>query len=163
MSLNILTGPLSGLPSRRFFLAPPHRGHTALPLSSGLLSVTRHRVHFHHCCLVLRWTKSFLWGLIQTFWGWILCIVCSPFKKKNAETCCFKFYGKVPLWEHVARSGGVPELSINNMLINNALINVRRRQWRPTPVLLPGKSHGRRSLVGCRLWGCTESDRAEVT
>ena len=30
---------------------------------------------------------------------------------------------------------------------------VRRRQWHPTPVLLPGKSHGRRSLVGCR-WGC---------
>ena len=33
----------------------------------------------------------------------------------------------------------------------------------PTPVLLPGKSHGRRSLVGCRLWGCTESDMTEAT
>ena len=33
-----------------------------------------------------------------------------------------------------------------------------RRQWHPTPVLLPGKSHGRRSLVGCCLWGRTESD-----
>ena len=30
----------------------------------------------------------------------------------------------------------------------------RRRQWRPTPVLLPGKSHGQRSLVGCSPWGC---------
>ena len=29
----------------------------------------------------------------------------------------------------------------------------RRRQWRPTPVLLPGKSHGWRSLVGCSPWG----------
>ena len=28
-----------------------------------------------------------------------------------------------------------------------------RRQWHPTPVLLPGKSHGRRSLVGCKPWG----------
>ena len=37
----------------------------------------------------------------------------------------------------------------------------RRRQWHPTPVLLPGKSHGWRSLVGCRLWGRTESDRTE--
>ena len=27
-------------------------------------------------------------------------------------------------------------------------------QWHPTPVLLPGKSHGWRSLVGCRPWGC---------
>ena len=26
-------------------------------------------------------------------------------------------------------------------------------QWHPTPVLLPGKSHGRRSLVGCSPWG----------
>ena len=33
-----------------------------------------------------------------------------------------------------------------------------RRQWHPTPVLLPGKSHGRRSLVGCSPWGCEESD-----
>jgi len=34
----------------------------------------------------------------------------------------------------------------------------RRRQWQPTPVLLPGKSHGRRSLVGCSPWGHEESD-----
>ena len=33
----------------------------------------------------------------------------------------------------------------------------RRRQWHPTPVLLPGKSHGRRSLVGC-----SPSDRYEL-
>ena len=37
----------------------------------------------------------------------------------------------------------------------------RRRQWHPTPVLLPGKSHGRRSLVGCRPWGREESDMTE--
>ena len=36
-----------------------------------------------------------------------------------------------------------------------------RRQWRPTPVLLPGKSHGQRSLVGCRPWGREESDMTE--
>ena len=36
-----------------------------------------------------------------------------------------------------------------------------RRQWHPTPVLLPGKSHGRRSLVGCSPWGRKESDRTE--
>ena len=37
----------------------------------------------------------------------------------------------------------------------------RRRQWHPTPVLLPGKSHGWRSLVGCSEWGREESDRTE--
>ena len=35
------------------------------------------------------------------------------------------------------------------------------RQWHPTPVLLPGKSHGRRSLVGCSPWGCEESGTTE--
>ena len=37
----------------------------------------------------------------------------------------------------------------------------RRRQWHPTPVLLPGKSHGRGSLVGCSPWGREESDMTE--
>ena len=36
-----------------------------------------------------------------------------------------------------------------------------RRQWHPTPVLLPGKSHGQRSLVGCSPWGGWESDTTE--
>ena len=35
------------------------------------------------------------------------------------------------------------------------------RQWHPTSVLLPGKSHGRRSLVGCSLWGRSESETTE--
>ena len=38
-----------------------------------------------------------------------------------------------------------------------------RRKWQPTPVLLPGESQGWGSLVGCRLWGCTELDTTEVT
>ena len=38
-----------------------------------------------------------------------------------------------------------------------------RRKWQPTPAFLPGESQGRGSLVGCRLWGRTESDTTEVT
>ena len=38
-----------------------------------------------------------------------------------------------------------------------------RRAWQPTPVFLPGESQGRGSLVGCRLWGRTESNTTEVT
>ena len=34
-------------------------------------------------------------------------------------------------------------------------------QWQPTPVLLPGKSHGQKSLVGCNPWGRQESDTTE--
>ena len=38
-----------------------------------------------------------------------------------------------------------------------------RRKWQPTPVFLPGESQGQGSLVGCCLWGRTESDMTEAT
>ena len=38
-----------------------------------------------------------------------------------------------------------------------------RRKWQPTPVFLPGESQGWGNLVGCRLWGRTESDTTEAT
>ena len=37
------------------------------------------------------------------------------------------------------------------------------KEMAPTPAFLPGESQGRQSLVGCRLWGRTESDTTEVT
>ena len=45
------------------------------------------------------------------------------------------------------------------LLISSEML--QRRQWHPTPVLLPGKSHGRRSLVGYSPWGREESDTTE--
>ena len=38
-----------------------------------------------------------------------------------------------------------------------------RGKWQPTPVFLPGESQGQQSLVGCRLWGRTESDTTQAT
>ena len=38
-----------------------------------------------------------------------------------------------------------------------------RRKWQPTPVFLPGESHGQRSLVGYSPWGCKELDTTEAT
>ena len=51
----------------------------------------------------------------------------------------------------------------NNQTCSNFSFSsiTQRRQWHPTPVLLPGKSHGQRSLVGCSPWGCYESDTTE--
>ena len=37
------------------------------------------------------------------------------------------------------------------------------KKWQPTPVFLPGESHGQRSLVGYSQWGCNESDTTEAT
>ena len=47
--------------------------------------------------------------------------------------------------------------------INMPLARWTRRKWQPTPAFLPGESQGRGSLVGCRLWGRTESDTTEAT
>ena len=41
------------------------------------------------------------------------------------------------------------------------IADFRGRQWHPTPVLLPGKSHGQRSLVGCSPWSRYELDMTE--
>ena len=48
-------------------------------------------------------------------------------------------------------------------ILSPCLFNLWRRKWQPTPVFLPGESQGRGSLVGCRLWGLTESDTTDVT
>ena len=47
------------------------------------------------------------------------------------------------------------------LVYNLGQLPMWRRQWRPTPVLLPGKSRGWRSLVGCSPWGHEESDTTE--
>ena len=59
------------------------------------------------------------------------------------------------------RNKGHPEKE--KFLFPQGQYNDRRRQWHPTPVLLPGKSQGWGSLVGCRLWSRTESDMTEAT
>ena len=50
----------------------------------------------------------------------------------------------------------------NGLLTYCGVISLRR-QWHPTPVLLPGKSHGRRSLVGCSPWGRWGSDTTAIS
>ena len=45
------------------------------------------------------------------------------------------------------------DLQVKGLLITFQKHCPRRRRWHPTPVLLPGKSHGWRSLVGCSPWG----------
>ena len=50
--------------------------------------------------------------------------------------------------------GGLKESDTTGQLhIFFLVIITQRRQWQPTPVLLPGQSHGRRGLVGCSPWG----------
>ena len=64
-------------------------------------------------------------------------------------------YALVPTgWEN-----GWLSLGTRDLIATEAM--TRRRRWHRTPVLLPGKPHGRRSPVGCSPWGRSESDRTE--
>ena len=62
-----------------------------------------------------------------------------------------------------AWKAAVPGVAEGRTLLNDFTLMHWRRKWQPTPVFLPGESQGRGSLVGCRLWGHTESDTTEVT
>ena len=64
-------------------------------------------------------------------------------------------------WASLRFSGQVSFESLALWALVLISLCVRRRQWHPTPVLLPGKSHGQRSLVGCSLWDRKESDTTE--
>ena len=61
------------------------------------------------------------------------------------------------------KSDTVSIFSISFCMIEFLIVvdSLWRRQWHPTPVLLPGKSYGWRSLVGCSPWGPEESDTTE--
>ena len=55
----------------------------------------------------------------------------------------------------------LPWLWILKSFMNPGNQDLQRRRWHPTPILLPEKPHGRRSLVGCSPRGREESDRTE--
>ena len=61
---------------------------------------------------------------------------------------------------HICPSMFLP-LPWGTMIKTVTRVALGRRQWHPTPVPLPGKSHGQRSLVGCSPWGRKESDTTE--
>ena len=69
--------------------------------------------------------------------------------------------------ETIIQDAKIKEPSVHVPVIRvhycEGLVPYRRRQWHPTPVLLPGKCHVRRSLVGGHLWGRTEPDTTEAT
>ena len=64
-------------------------------------------------------------------------------------------------WVAISSSRGSSQPRDRTHIFYISCIGSRRRQWHPTPVLLPGKSHEWRSLAGCSPWGREESDMTE--
>ena len=72
----------------------------------------------------------------------------------------FICHGRIPGEKNGRRKHEVGGTKKYGNFCNN-ITNHQRRQWHPTPVLLPGKAHGQRSLVGCSPWGRWGSDTTE--
>ena len=73
---------------------------------------------------------------------------------------------KIPWIEEPGRLRSMGSQRVGHLLSDftfTSHFHALRRKWQPTPVFLPGESQGRGSLVGCHLWGCTESDTTEAT
>ena len=71
---------------------------------------------------------------------------------------------KIPWMEESGRLQSMGSSRVGHLLSNFTFTFMHwRRKWQPTPVFLPGESQGWRGLVGCCLWGCTESDTTEAT
>ena len=73
---------------------------------------------------------------------------------------------KIPRMEEPGRLQSMGSLRVgDNWATSLSLFTFMhwRKKWQPTPAFLPGESQGWRSLVGCHLWGHTESDPTEVT
>ena len=139
-----------------------------------------HRAHFA-CCICQIFFRIFDEGgqikfaFFSVFWNFNeLLYVLSFF---SAHSYCFQrnyvllFFFGTPLqysclekpmdrgaWWAVVH--GVPK---SQTWLSDFVFTHWRRKWQPTPVFSPGESQGRGSLVGCRLWGCTEWDTTEAT
>ena len=132
-----LAAPLSNVVKERGYTCAKIRGQmhseTLFPLNTWYRSVLKSKKldQLYHIDKELTLLKNFLYFKLKPN-------LYKPFKERFKAS----FFKKIN-----------NELLFNLPKFNPSYNPLRRRQWHPTPVLLPGKSHGRRSLVGCSLWG----------
>ena len=111
--------------------------------------------------------------IIQETWIWSLTVLLhsSVNSKFSFELSCTTFHSSTLAWRipWTEEPGGLQYMGSwrvgHDWTTSLSLFTFMhwRRKWQPTPVLLPGESQGQGSLVGCRLWGRTESDTTEAT
>ena len=106
--------------------------------------------------LVLRWCRR----------SWSFCGVYPPLSEKAIAPHSSTLAWKIPWTEEPGELQSMGSVRVgHDWATSLSLFTFMhwRRKWQPTPVFLPGESQGRGSLVGCRLWGGTESDTTEAT
>ena len=103
------------------------------------------------------WHRKLKQGLCINLEGWV---------EKAIAPHSSTLAWKIPWMEEPGRLQSMGSLRVGHDLPTSLSLFTFihwRRKWQPTPVFLPGESQGRGSLVGCHLWGRTESDMTEAT
>ena len=93
-------------------------------------------------------------------------VVSSASPEKAMAPHCSSLAWKIPWMEKPGRLQSMGLLRVQHDWVTSLSLFTFmhwRRKWQPTPVFLPGESQGWSSLVGCHLWGRTESDTTEAT
>ena len=116
---------------------------------------------------------KFFLNLLQYCFNFIFCLsdheacgILAPWPEKAMAPHSSTLAWKIPWTEEPGGLQSMGSLRVrHNWATSLSLFTFMhwRRKWQPIPVFLPGESQGLRSLVGCRLWGHTESNTTEVT
>ena len=119
----------------------------SLPLSHWLFSNIKNHLNYVFTCI--------------PFYGWVIFHL-----EKATATHSSTLTWRIPWTEEPGRLQFMGLLRVgHDWTTSLSLFTFMhwRRKWQPTPVFLPGEAQGQRSLLGCRLWGHTESDTTEAT
>ena len=137
---------------------------------STFLGTTRCE-HWEVGCILELWSLLLPWGRrvlnklthqYGSYKWWEMLWVMEKALEPHSSTLAWK----IPRMEEPGGLSSMGSLRVgHDWVISLSLFTFMRwrRKWQPTPVFLPGESQGRGSLVGCCLWGRTESDTTEVT
>ena len=109
----------------------------------------------------------FVWNIFLCFFifhdslCWFMCIMSEKAMAPHSSILAWK----IPWMEEPGRLQSMGSLRVGHKWATSLSLFtfMHWRKWQPTPVFLPGESQGWGSLVGCHLWGRTESDTTEAT
>ena len=108
-------------------------------------------------------------ALVEVSWAaqlWNSGAGCTVLLGPNGTPLQYSFAWKIPWTEEPGRLQSMGSWRVRHEWATSLSLFTFmhwRRKWQPTPVFLPGESQERGSLVGCHLWGHTESETTEAT
>ena len=121
-------------------------------------SKTKTRKHFQDPEFTSLYIPLSVATLVYSYRSFCLCVCMHVYFIK------MKLSWKIPWMEEPGGLQSMGSLRVGHdwaTLLSLSTFMHWRRKWQPTPVFLPGESQGRGSVVGCRVWGRTESDTTE--